>query len=242
MRYLAVVAYDGTNYQGWQIQRSAPTVEAVIEEKISKILDRKTKVYGSGRTDAGVHALGQAFHFDADIKDTERFRYSLNCLLPPDIHVVSIRDVAPDFHARLSARSKTYVYRLGTKEPDVFQRRYRYEFRRPLDVARMGEASLLFLGKHDLRDFTSKKEDEAGFVRTILDFSLRKKDGEIVFAIKADGFMRYEVRMIVGVLIEVGLGKLSVEDVKAMIDPARRHVVAHKAPPEGLLLFEVDYD
>lgn len=242
MRYLAVVSYDGTNYQGWQIQSAAPSIQATIQEKMARILDRPVTIYASGRTDAGAHALGQTFHFDGDIKDLPRFRYSLNALLPPDIHVIDIQEVSEDLHARYSAKSKTYLYRIGTGETDVFQRLYRHDLKRPLDLALMKEAARLFLGEHDFRDFTSKEDDENGFVRTILLASLTKVEDEIRITLRGNGFMRYQVRMMVGALIEVGLGRMKIADLASLIDPKKRSIISYKAPAKGLTLLKVHYE
>lgn len=242
MRYLCVVEYDGTNYAGWQIQPNAISVEEVIEERLSKILNTPTKIYGSGRTDAKVHAYGQTFHFDAkEIPDLGRFKYSLNKVLPEDIHIKSIEQVSEDFNARISAVSKTYLYVLNTGEYDPFNRNYVTQYYKELDVDAIKEASKLFIGKHNFQNFTSKDEDEDNFVRDIYSIEIKEEDKIVSFVFEGNGFMRYMIRFIVGTLLQVGLGKLSKDEVKAMIDSKERNITSYKAEPQGLYLLRVNY-
>lgn len=243
MRYLCVVTYDGTNYAGWQIQNDAKSIEETIEVTISKILNTPTKIYGSGRTDAGVHAIGQTFHFDSNkIKDEGKFLYSLNSLLPEDIFVKSIRQVSDDFNARLSATSKTYEYRLNSGKYSVFTRNFETQFLQKLDVDAMKKASQKMLGTHCFQNFTSKADDQRNFVRTINKIDISQKDEVITFYFNGDGFMRYMVRMLVGTLIQVGLGKLTSDEVEEILNNKNRQVVSYKADAKGLYLLEVNYD
>ena len=243
MRILAVVQYDGTNFAGWQVQPNERTVEEEIEKVISRIFDTPVQIYGSGRTDAGVHALGQTFHFDApkEVEDLNRLRYSFNALLPNDIHIVSLEVVKDNFHARFDVASKTYIYALSTGEYDVFNRHYATQFLRKLDVKAMKEAAELFIGKHCFKNFTSKEKDKNDFVRTIFDFHIDNVSNTIIFTISGTGFMKYMVRMIVGTLIEVGLNKLTIDDIKELLDSRIRTITPYKAPPEGLFLLGVEY-
>lgn len=242
MRYLCVVSYDGTNYAGWQIQTDVNSVEETIEKQLSKILNEEIKIYGSGRTDAGVHALGQTFHFDTEkIKDEGKFLYSLNSLLPDDIFIESITKVDSDFHARLSAVDKTYEYRLNTGKYSVFARNFENQYLQKLDVKAMQNAAKLFEGTHCFQNFTSKPEDEDNFVRTINNISISENIGKIVFRFNGDGFMRYMVRMIVGTLIQVGLGKLSIDKINEILNSKDRKTVCYKADANGLYLVSVNY-
>ena len=242
MRYLATVSYDGGRYEGWQIQVDALTIEEEIEKSISKILNTPTKIYGSGRTDKGVHAHGQTFHFDSDkINDIDKFRYSLNCVLPKDIFVSDVKLVSDDFHARYNVKSKTYIYLINMGEYDLFNRNYIYQLLRPLDVELMKKCSELFIGNHNFMNFTSKKEDESNYVRTINSIEITNKNNIISLTFNGNGFMRYMVRMIVGTLIEVGLHRLSIEEVKDILNQKERNVVSFKAPSEGLYLEKVEY-
>lgn len=242
MRYLCVVTYDGTNYAGWQIQNDAKSIEEEIEKVISKILNSETKIYASGRTDAGVHALGQTFHFDSDkIKDVGKFLYSLNSLLPDDIFVQSIETVHDDFNARISAIDKTYEYRLNAGKYSVFTRNFENQFLQKLDVERMKKSANLFVGKHCFKNFTSKPEDLDNFVRTINSIKISEHEGTIKFEFNGDGFMRYMVRMLVGTLIQVGLGKLNDEQIEDLLNSQERRIVSYKADANGLYLVKVNY-
>lgn len=244
MRILAIVQYDGTNFVGWQIQPEGRSVEEEIEKVLSQILNTPTKIYGSGRTDAGVHAFAQTFHFDTVKEDIDlgRLRYSINSLLPLDIHVISLEIVDDNFHARYDVVSKTYLYSLSLGEYDVFTRRYSTQLPRDLDVEKIRNASKLFIGEHCFKNFTSKEVDKKDFVRTIHEFTIDNVENTIIFRISGTGFMKYMVRMIVGTLIEVGLGKLTEDDISALLDSKIRTISPYKAPPEGLFLMNVEYE
>lgn len=242
MRYLAKVTYDGTNFVGWQIQKEGRTVEEEIEKVLSRILNTETRIFGSGRTDAKVHALNQTFHFDSkEITDIGKFVYSLNSLLPEDINVNSIELVDDEFNARLSAKSKTYRYILNMGKYDVFNRYYVNQFLQKLDVTKIEEAAKLFIGEHNFQNFTSKEEDEKGFVRIINSLEVKVVYDTLIFTFNGNGFMRYMVRMIVGTLIEIGLGRIDINYVKESINSSNRKTVPYKAAPQGLYLVEVNY-
>ena len=245
MRYLAVVSYRGTGFCGWQKQTVSklPSVEETIEKVISKILSCDTKIYGSGRTDAGVHALGQTFHFDsAKELDVDRFAHSLNELLPDDIRILSIQKVSDDFHARFNAKSKTYIYKIRNKKvSNPFSSDLEYTLGQKLDVEKMVEASKLFIGEHNFQNFTSKEEDEQKFSRNLGDITIKCDKTDIEISLTGDGFMRYMVRMIVGNLIQVGLGKLTAKDLQDALENPVRKPSSFKAPAYGLYLKEVKY-
>ena len=245
MRYLAVVSYKGTNFCGWQKQTVSklPSVEVTIESVISRILNQETKIYGSGRTDAGVHALGQAFHFDTKKElDVIKFAHSTNELLPEDIRIQLIKPVADDFHARFNAKGKTYIYKIrNAKVSSPFKSDLEYTLGQPLDIEKMVEAAKVFEGKHNFQNFNSKEEDDAGFIRDISHISITSKNDEVIISMTGDGFMRYMVRMIVGTLIQVGLGKLTSEDIKKILEDPVRKPSSYKAPAYGLYLKEVLY-
>ena len=245
MRYLAIVSYKGTSFCGWQKQTVSklPSVEVTIEKVISRILNKETKIYGSGRTDAGVHALGQTFHFDSEKEINEyRFLHSLNELLPSDIRVLSLKRVEDDFHARFSAKGKTYIYKIRNAQlSSPFESDLEYTLAQELDVEKMVEASKLFKGEHNFQNFTTKEEDDAGFVRNISEISITKQNEHVVILMTGNGFMRYMVRMIVGTLIQVGLGKLTSEDIMKILEDPVRKPSSYKAPAYGLYLKEVCY-
>lgn len=245
MKILAKVAYKGTNFIGWQVQPKGKSIQGIIEQKLSKILNTPTTIYASGRTDAGVHALGQTFHFEVfkDV-DINKLRYSLNCLLPKDIHILSMQYVDDDFHARFSAKSKTYEYRIYLGEESPFNVEYVYTFLRPLDISRIQTALPKFLGQHDFKDFTSKEEDEDNFIRRIdfVDFKFDRNSKIATIKFKGNGFMRYQVRDMVGTLIAIGEGKESIDYITYHLKENKpREIVPYKAPSEGLYLLEVEY-
>lgn len=243
MKYLAFLAYDGTNYNGWQIQTNDRSIQEEIEKVLSKILNAPTKIFGSGRTDAGVHAINQTFDFTSkEIKDLDKFRYSLNCLLPNDIHINKIIRVSDDFSARFSAIGKTYLYRLNMGELDVFTRFYVAQVHQKLDINKIKEASKLFIGKHCYQNFTSKEEDKDNFVRIITSFEVTEDNNILSFKISGNGFMRYMIRMIVGTLIQVGLNKLEIKEVENILNNKDRKPVPFKADANGLSLLDVYYD
>ena len=245
MRYFAVVSYKGTSFCGWQKQTVSklPSIEETIEKVISRILNSETKIYGSGRTDASVHALGQTFHFDSSKEiDTSRFMHSLNELLPADIRILSLTSVENDFHARFSAKGKTYIYKIrNAKVSSPFKSDLEYTLGQELDLEKMVEASKLFVGEHNFQNFTSKEEDDANFVRNISNIEITKENEHIVILMTGNGFMRYMVRMIVGNLIQVGLRKITSEEIKKILEDPVRKPSSYKAPGYGLYLKEVLY-
>lgn len=245
MRYLAIVSYRGTNYCGWQKQNVSklPSIETTIEEVLSRLLNKETIIYGSGRTDAGVHALGQTFHFDSPKElDEARFMHSLNELLPEDIRILDLKKVADDFHARFNAVGKTYLYKIrNAKVSNAFKSDLEYTLGQKLDVEKMKEAAQEFVGEHNYQNFTSKEEDDQKFLRNIGDISINFEKNDIEISLTGNGFMRYMVRMIVGNLVQVGLGKLTVKDIQNALENPVRKPSSFKAPAHGLYLKEVIY-
>lgn len=246
MRYLAVVSYRGTPFCGWQKQSVSklPSVQEIIEKVLSRVLNKETKIYGSGRTDAGVHALGQTFHFDSEKDlDTKKLMNSINKLLPQDVRILSLDKVSDEFHARFSAKGKTYIYKIrNSKISDPFTSDLEYTLGQKLDLEQMRKASKLFKGEHNFQNFTSKEVDDQKFSRNIGDFEINSKNNEIEISITGDGFMRYMVRMIVGTLIQVGLGKMTIQEVEENLNNPIRRPSSHKAPAHGLYLKEVLYN
>lgn len=242
MRLLAVVEYDGTSYAGWQYQPDQISVQETIEKAISQIRNTPTKIFGSGRTDAGVHALGQTFHFDIEeARDLNKFKHSINCVLPKDIRILSLKVVPDDFHARLSAKEKTYEYRINLKEESAFNYKFEELIDPPLDLEEMKKCAAIFVGKHCFQNFTTKEEDEDNFVREIYEIVLGEHDNYLSIKFRGNGFMRYMIRLIVGSLIQVGRHKLSIKEVKEVLDSPKRLPVSYKADAKGLFLVEVKY-
>ncbi len=242
MKLVATVSYKGTNYQGWQIQPNAVTVQETIEKVISKILNTETTIYGSGRTDAGVHARGQVFHFETDKNiDVDKLRYSINCLLPDDIHILNLKEIGEDFHSRYNAKGKYYSYTIKLGENDPFDNEFVYTYSKPFDVETFIKAFEPFNGEHNFQDFTSKEEDEDGFVRFVQISTLVENDKMIV-NFKGNGFMKYMIRFLVGAAIAVAEHKESIEFIKYhLTSDKKREIISYKAPAEGLVLEEVYY-
>lgn len=244
MRILVTVEYDGSKYYGWQKQVSDISVQSVIEGVLSRILNSQISIQGSGRTDAGVHAYGQTFHFDVDKEvDINQLMYSSNCLLPKDIRFKHIMCVNDDFHARISAREKTYEYHIKLGKSSVFDYPFVEEILVPFDENRFYEALTLFVGEHDFRNFTSKEEEEGySFVRNIYDIKYNKEDNVISISLTGNGFMRYMIRFIIGTCIAYGKGQIDKEYIVSRLDNSERNIVCYKASSKGLFLKEVKYN
>lgn len=241
-RYKAIVGYDGHLYAGWQRQNGKVTVQGAIEESLSRILNADTVIHASGRTDAGVHALGQVFHFDCGKElDLPKTLFSLNSLLPKDIRVSKLSKARSSFDARKSCTGKTYVYKINNGIPDPFFPHYVFQMNDPLDIALLQETADEFVGYHRFHNFTTKKTDLHDYYRTIYSFEVTKKKGLIVLEIKGDGFMRHMVRLIIGTMIAVNLGKEDRDFIGKKLDTETRETTHHKVPGSGLYLMKVDY-
>ena len=242
MKILAKVSYLGTNYHGWQIQPNGLTIQEVIENTLSKILNTPTKIYGSGRTDAGVHALNQAFHFELNKDfDLERLKYSLNSLLPDDVSINSLEKVDDDFHARFSAKKKHYQYHINTlkKNPFLYQTTAYYPY--PFDMTKFMQALDLFVGEHNYQNFTSKEEDEDSYKREIYDIKVVVEEEYISVDLIGNGFMRYMIRDIIGTCLAVASGKEELTYITDRLDTDKDMHTAYRASPEGLFLIDVIY-
>lgn len=243
MRYFIECAYRGTNYSGWQIQDNALTVQAAIGGALSILLKNKIDLTGSSRTDAGVHAIQQFAHFEMleEIQDCDNLVYRMNKLLPFDISVQKIFKVADDYHSRFEAISRKYEYRIARKK-NPFQRGLSYEFNGILDVDLMNEACQILFRYIDYQCFSKINTDVLTFNCTILEAYWQEENNDLlVFHIKANRFLRGMVRAIVGTLLEVGMGKLSVSDFEQIILSKNRKNAGRAVPAEGLFLMEVNY-
>lgn len=239
-----VVEYDGTAYCGWQRQKNGLSIQQLLEESICRITGEESRVIGSGRTDAGVHALGQVAHFHTASRLGERnLLMGINSLLPADITVREAREVDPSFHARFDVRSKVYVYRICNRPVRPALERHRAWFIwLPLDLERMEGELELFRGAHDFSSFCSTHTDSQDHIRTILDIGLTKDmNGMIQISLEADGFLRYMVRSIVGTLVDIGRGRCCRKDVVEILAAKDRRRAGLTAPPQGLFLKEVRY-
>lgn len=247
-----VAAYDGTDFHGWQRQPHAATIQEVLESRIARITGEKVKLNGSGRTDAGVHAAGQVANFKMACPiPCPSLAKALNDILPASIRVRRAEDVAASFHARYHVASKTYRYRIlqGSFCPP-FLARYVYHHPYPLDHRQMADAARLLEGEHDFTSFAGsdpaekgKKRRSGSNVRQIFKSSLavRKKLPLLVYETRGSGFLHHMVRNIVGTLLEVGSGKLSPEDIVAILEARDRGRAGPTAPASGLCLVRVEY-
>jgi tRNA pseudouridine38-40 synthase len=239
--YRVTLCYDGTDFKGWQRQPRERTIQGALENALFKITGQLATVHGAGRTDAGVHAEGQVANFKVATRlGMDDFFRALNALLPDDLRILSLRKVPADFHARRSARSKTYRYRiLQVSRVNPFLVRYVLHWPHRLDVRAMRKAAALFVREADFSAFSSNRELHP--VRRVVLSDLRKKGGEIIFTIRADGFLRYMVRTIVGTLLEVGRGKIPPDRIEGLFRERSRSLSSPTAPAKGLCLIKVDY-
>jgi len=243
MRIKAIVKYKGTAYLGWAKQVDTKTVQGTIEGVLSQYFNETISIYGSGRTDAGVHALGQVFHFDIDKEiDLNKALYSLNRMLPDDIELLSFEYVSDSFHARLSAIEKHYQYVLVLDKKNPFQNELATIYPYPFDYEKFGLALGKFEGKHDFKDFTSKEEDDSLFIRNIISISVCRKDNKVTIDFYGDGFMRYMIRFIIGTALAVASNKEDISFIDKHIDSKERNIVSYKADPQGLYLVQVKYN
>ena len=243
MRVLGVCSYKGTNYYGWQKQVGFVSVQSTIEEVLSKVYDTPINITGSGRTDAGVHAFKQYFHYDANKeKDLKQLCYAMNKMLPEDIKILSLEVVADDFHARYNAKRKIYEYRILLKNKDPFQDDLAFVYPMEFDFDLFKEALDKFVGKHNYQDFTSKEEDEGGFIREIYKINVDKNDSEITVTFEGNGFMRYQIRNMIGAAINVANNKENLDFIDYHLNNDKtREIISYKAPSSGLYLVDVLY-
>ena len=242
-RYKCTVSYAGAHYGGWQTQKNNTSVQAVIEEVLFSITREKITITAAGRTDAGVNAKGQVFHFDTEREMTPyKWMGALNGLLPPDIHIESIEETDMHFHARYCVLSKQYDYRINLGSYDVLTREYVWQCPYTLDVEKMQEASKYFLGTHDFTAFNatplSEKPDQ---VRTIESIEFKREGDILTISYTGRGFLRYMVRMMTAQLIEAGRGKIAPEEIQKLLDTRSKTTVMKNARPEGLTLMKVNY-
>ncbi|MEJ8733886.1 tRNA pseudouridine(38-40) synthase TruA [Mediterraneibacter sp. ICN-202921] len=241
--YKLTVSYDGTRYQGWQKQKNTDkTIQAIVENALGKTAGYPVEIYGSGRTDAGVHAKGQTLSCSLRGKIREEtFQEVINSLLPEDIRVIRTELVKNGFHARYSASGKCYEYHIDTRQKqDVFERRYSYHFPYKVDKKKMEEAARILIGTHDFAAFTDKKEEKST-IRSIYDIMIAGQDGKIQITYRGNGFLYHMVRILTGTLLEVGMGKLTTEEIAGALVTGERKRAGFMAPAKGLFLKEVYY-
>jgi tRNA pseudouridine38-40 synthase len=249
MRYLKLtIAYDGTDFHGWQMQSGKPTIQGEIVSVLGLLTQEKIAVYGAGRTDAGVHALGQVASFRTrSALSAPELQRALNALLPPAIRITAVEETGPDFNARWSARAKTYRYRLyrGKVVPPMIWR-YVLHYPFPLDEDRMRDAAARFVGAHDFAAFaasTGSEDDdkERSTVREVYATELVRAGEELVFTVRGRSFLRYMVRKMVGTLLDVGRGRLSPEDIDRLYESKDRAKSGPTVPSQGLCMVSVEH-
>ncbi len=235
--------YDGTDYHGWQVQLGLPTIQGAMEETIKRVSGEEVRVTGAGRTDAGVHALGQVANFHTGkALEPLRWQQALNALLPPDIVVRGVEEAPEDFDARRSAKSKTYRYSiLNRPYPSALDRRYLLHVPDPLDLGAMAEAVALLLGEHDFSAFRATGCTAATPVRRVSEARFTTEGERLHFFITADAFLMHMVRIIVGTLVEVGTGKLTPAGFRDILKSCDRGRAGKTVPPHGLCLMGVRY-
>ena len=244
MNVRLTLEYDGTEYRGWQVQPRGPTIQGILEDALAVLLKHRVRVQGSGRTDAGVHALGQVANFTCpDDRDLARLQRSLNALTPDDITVTAATAASPRFDARRDARRRVYEYRLWNRSSrSAFNDRYAWHVARPLCVEAMREALTALEGEHDFSCFRAAGCGAATPVRRIYRNELYRWEDHWVYRIEATGYLRHMVRNIVGTLVQVGLGERTPGGLPALIEGRDRAQAGATAPARGLFLVEVRYD
>lgn len=245
MRNLKIVLeYDGVGYHGWQRQEGLLTVQQVLEESISRITGERVGIVGSGRTDAGVHALNQVAHFKTSSSLALRnLLLGINSLLPYDVVVKELQEVDELFHARFDVKSKIYMYQIfNAPFRSALHRNYSWHVYASLNLIKMEEGLSFLKGVHDFSSFCGKKDGESNCIRNIKTARIEKTSSEFIRVyLEADGFLRYMVRTIVGTLVEIGMGKRAPLEMSHIIEARERKWAGITAPPQGLFLMEVKY-
>lgn len=244
MNYKLLLQYDGTRLNGWQKQGNTDnTIQGKLEAILQHLYGEYVEIHGSGRTDAGVHALGQVANFHAPAKfSTEEIKSTLNEYLSKDIRVLKVETVEERFHARLTAKGKTYEYRIDNGEiANVFQRKYTMREEIPLDLEAMRKAAGCFIGTHDFKTFCANKKMKKSTVRTIYSIDIEEKEGIVAIRYTGNGFLYNMVRILTGTLIEAGRGKRAPEEMQSILEAQDRGAAGFTAPAQGLFLVEVTY-
>ena len=245
IRYKCTIAYDGTNFAGYQVQPKKRTVQLELEKVLTTMhKGKEVRVSASGRTDAGVHAKGQVVHFDSSLDlPPDRWKKALGTMLPADIAIIDIEKMDADFHARYNAIRKEYRYRIllsDTKDP--FLRNYAYHYPYKLDLDLMKKASEYLKGTHDFTSFCSAKTEVVDKVRTVESIDFLKEENQLVISFVGEGFLYNMVRILVGTLLDVGIGKRRPEEMKEILAAHDRTKAGRTAPGHGLYLWKVEYN
>jgi tRNA pseudouridine38-40 synthase len=243
MKIRIKLEYDGSNYSGWQLQVGQDSIQARLEAALAQIFSRHVRVHGSGRTDAGVHALGQVAAFDLPREFApDELKRAMNALLPSDIAIVEASGVSDDFDPRRDAQLRVYEYRvLNRDRRSPFDYRYAWLMPSHLDLDAMNEAARRFIGEHDFASFRSLGSDETTTLRCVYMSEWSREGERFIYRVEASSFMRHMVRTMVATMVEVGRGRLAPPQVTALIDARDRSLAPASAPPQGLFLVEVRY-
>ena len=242
-RLVGILMFKGTKFQGWQTQKQGQSVQEHVEKTFSQILNQPIQVYGASRTDAGVHAKGFVFHMDVETTIAlTKLVYAFNRIVDTDIYLRDLKKVPDSFEARYQHSKKTYTYQLLLGERNPFLKDTVMHVPHPLSLSKIKIGMRYFIGQHDFRNFTTKKEDGADFVRTIFQFKVKEQAPILTFTIVGDGFMTYMVRMMIGSLIALGEGKINLETLQQYIDNTLKGPISYKAEPQGLCLEKVRYE
>lgn len=246
MRYLITLAYDGSKYKGYQKQPRVKTIQGELERALKEINnDKQVDISASGRTDAKVHAYNQKAHFDLDIKITcDKLKQALNSLIPGDIYVKSVVEVKDDFHARFNVKAKEYIYKINMGEYNPLEKDYVYQYNKRLDLVEMERALKYLEGEHDFKSFSKTDDEKEDYVRTIIQTNIIREIKDVnhfTISFLGTGFLRYQVRNMVGLLIEIGEGKRKSEDILEILEAKDRRKAGITAPGEGLYLKDVFY-
>lgn len=239
MRYLINMSYDGSKFYGYQIQNKNVTIEGEIERVLSKVLNKKINTIGSSRTDRGVHANNQFCHFDSEELNLKKLAYSMNSLIDKSIYIKKISKVDDDFHARYSVKKKEYIYVINLGEYNPIEKDYVFQYNKNIDKEILDEFVSLMSGLHNFKSFTSDNEKENYERDVIIDYKITNK--KLYLRFESSGFLRYMIRNIVGLLLEINDNKKSINDINKIFDSKNRCSCGKCASPVGLYLNKVEY-
>lgn len=238
------IAYDGTRYNGWQRQENTNnTIQGKLEQLLSRMTGEEIEIHGSGRTDAGVHSLGQVFHFHTESRmKVEDIMAYMTEYLPMDIAVLEVKNVSERFHSRLNVKRKTYCYHIWNSPiPNVFERKYSYQIPEPLDIDQMERAAGYLIGTHDFKSFCANKRMKKSTVRMLESIDFIKEGDMLRIRYRGNGFLYNMVRIVTGTLIEVGKGERQPEEIKEILERKSREAAGFTAPAHGLFMEGVEY-
>ncbi len=242
MKYLIKFSYDGSNYSGFQTQKGLHTIQEEMEKALSIVNDKPTKIVSTGRTDKGVHALSQYGHADIDVEINEyKLKRALNSNLPNDIHVIQTKQVPDNFHARYDIKSKEYKYIINLGEYNPLERNYVFQYNYNLNIDAIKEGIKYFEGTHDFRAFVTENKEKENCIRTIFKTKVEEEGEKLILTFIGDGFLRYQVRNMVGYLIKIGENKVQPSNIINVLESKDRTKSGRTAPACGLYLYKVNY-